>query len=60
MTMTKTDIDALRDKIMRLKKDLNTIILAHNCQRPEVQNIADLTVPCPSQKALSRLYPSGR
>jgi quinolinate synthase len=43
MTTTKTDIDALRDKILRLKKDLNAIILAHNYQRPEVQDIADIT-----------------
>jgi quinolinate synthase len=43
MTTTKTDIEALRDKIFKLKKDLNAIILAHNYQRPEVQDIADLT-----------------
>ena len=43
MTTTKTDIDTLRDKIQRLKKELNAIILAHNYQRPEVQDIADIT-----------------
>jgi len=43
MTTTKTDIEALRDRIFKLKKDLNAIILAHNYQRPEVQDIADLT-----------------
>jgi len=41
--MQKTDINALREKIFKLKKDLNAIILAHNYQRPEVQDIADLT-----------------
>ena len=33
----------LRDKILKLKKDLNAVILAHNYQRAEVQNIADIT-----------------
>lgn len=40
---TKTDIDSLREKIFKLKKDLNAVILAHNYQRPEVQDIADFT-----------------
>lgn len=31
----------LRDKIMRLKKERNAIILAHYYQRPEIQEIAD-------------------
>ncbi len=43
MNLEKTDITALRDKISKLKKDLNAIILAHNYQRPEVQDIADIT-----------------
>jgi len=43
MTTTKNGIDALRDTIFKLKKDLNAIILAHNYQRPEVQDVADLT-----------------
>lgn len=37
------DITLLRDKILKLKKDLNAVILAHNYQRAEVQNIADIT-----------------
>jgi quinolinate synthase len=43
MSPDNTDKNALRDKIFKLKKDLNAIILAHNYQRPEVQDIADIT-----------------
>ncbi len=38
-----TETSSLQEKILRLKKDRNAIILAHNYQRPEVQDIADYT-----------------
>ena len=35
------DIEQLREKIQTLKREKKAIILAHNYQRPEVQDIAD-------------------
>ncbi len=43
MSTEKTDINSLRERIFKLKKNHNAIILAHNYQRPEVQDIADIT-----------------
>jgi quinolinate synthase len=37
------DISLIRDEILRLKEDRHAIILAHNYQPAEVQDIADLT-----------------
>ncbi len=43
MTTDKNNINAIHEKIFKLKKDLNAIILAHNYQRSEVQDMADIT-----------------
>jgi quinolinate synthase len=37
------DFDRLSSRIVELKKSLNAVIVAHNYQRPEVQDIADFT-----------------
>ena len=37
------DTAIIRNEILRLKKDRNAIILAHNYQKADVQDIADLT-----------------
>src|SRR5512143_1515586 len=39
--MPKAQFDALSREILVLKKQLNSVILAHNYQVPEIQDIAD-------------------
>ena len=56
MSAEKIDITALRDNILKLKKDLNAVILAHNYQRPEVQDIADITGPNASLRHLRTIH----
>ena len=41
MRYSSSVTDAVREKIAGLKKSLNAVIVAHNYQRPEVQDIAD-------------------
>ena len=43
MSDKETTLDALQDRIRQLKESLHAIILAHNYQRREVQDIADIT-----------------
>jgi len=38
---TVNNQDELREKILGLKRDLKAVIMAHNYQRPEIQDIAD-------------------
>jgi quinolinate synthase len=35
------EADELKERIARLKEELGAVIVAHNYQRPEVQDIAD-------------------
>ncbi len=44
MPMTaRTELIGLQENVLELKEELNAIILAHNYQRPDVQDIADFT-----------------
>src|SRR5580765_1893933 len=36
-----TTVDTIHEKITRLKKERNAVIIAHNYELPEVQDVAD-------------------
>ena len=40
---SETRLEELQKEVLQLKRELNAIIVAHNYQRPEVQDIADFT-----------------
>jgi quinolinate synthase len=40
---SESGLKGLQEEVLELKRELNAIIVAHNYQRPEVQDIADFT-----------------
>lgn len=43
ITESEPGLEELQKEVLELKRELNAIIVAHNYQRPEVQDIADFT-----------------
>lgn len=47
VTVNTDEFERMKEKIAELKESLRAVIVAHNYQRPEVQDIADFVGDSP-------------